>query len=100
MLLILASLGWCGYGQYAKRIAPLPAQTEVSESVVFPPTVSVEASVPLVLSFKCDGRQHCSQMKSCKEAKYFLANCPGVNMDGDHDGVPCEEQWCTTPFAD
>jgi hypothetical protein len=44
--------------------------------------------------FSCDGRQYCSQMKSCAEAKYFLANCPGVKMDGDRNGVPCEQQWC------
>ncbi|WP_230030025.1 excalibur calcium-binding domain-containing protein [Massilia sp. Bi118] len=34
-------------------------------------------------------------MKSCNEAKYFLEHCPGVKMDGDHDGVPCEAQWCS-----
>jgi len=46
-------------------------------------------------SFNCDGRKFCSQMTSCTEAKYFLSNCPGVKMDGDGDGVPCEEQWCS-----
>jgi hypothetical protein len=46
-------------------------------------------------SFSCDGRKYCSAMKSCAEAKYFLANCPGVKMDGDGNGVPCEQQWCT-----
>jgi hypothetical protein len=46
-------------------------------------------------SFRCDGRKYCSQMSSCAEAKYFLASCPGVKMDGDNDGIPCEEQWCT-----
>jgi Excalibur calcium-binding domain len=45
-------------------------------------------------SFNCDGRKYCSQMKSCAEAKYFLANCPGVMMDGDKNGIPCEQQWC------
>jgi hypothetical protein len=45
-------------------------------------------------SFNCDGRKYCSQMKSCAEAKYFLANCPGVKMDGDKNGIPCEQQWC------
>lgn len=45
-------------------------------------------------SFQCDGRTYCSQMTSCAEAKYFLSNCPGVKMDGNHDGVPCEQQWC------
>ena len=43
---------------------------------------------------RCDGRQYCSQMTSCAEAKYFLANCPGVRMDGDRNGIPCEQQWC------
>ncbi len=50
-------------------------------------------------AFRCDGRQHCSQMRSCSEAKFFLANCPGVKMDGNRDGTPCEQQWCTHPFA-
>jgi hypothetical protein len=44
--------------------------------------------------FSCDGRTHCSQMTSCKEAEYFLQNCPGVEMDGNNDGEPCESQWC------
>ena len=62
----------------------------------FTPTASSPptASTPSI-SFSCDGRKYCSQMKSCAEAKYFLANCPGVKMDGDKDGTPCDEQWCT-----
>lgn len=44
--------------------------------------------------FHCDGRTHCSQMTSCEEATFFLRNCPGVQMDGEGDGVPCEKQWC------
>lgn len=44
--------------------------------------------------YSCDGRTMCSQMGSCEEAKYFIRNCPGTEMDGDGDGVPCERQWC------
>ncbi|MBK1641446.1 hypothetical protein CKO12_06070 [Chromatium okenii] len=44
--------------------------------------------------FWCDGRIYCSQMKSCEEATFFLRNCPNVKMDGNHDGIPCESQWC------
>lgn len=44
--------------------------------------------------FKCDGREYCSQMTSCEEARYFVKNCPNTKMDGDHDGIPCEGQWC------
>lgn len=44
-------------------------------------------------SFKCDGRQHCSQMKSYEEAVFFINNCPATKMDGDNDGIPCERQF-------
>lgn len=43
--------------------------------------------------FKCDGRTHCSQMRSYEEAVYFLKNCPNTRMDGNNDGVPCERQF-------
>jgi hypothetical protein len=43
---------------------------------------------------RCDGRVYCSQMTSCEEATYFLKHCPGMKMDGDGDGIPCEKQWC------
>jgi len=45
-------------------------------------------------NYQCDGREYCSQMTSCEEATYFINNCPNTKMDGDHDGVPCERQWC------
>ena len=42
------------------------------------------------VSYQCDRRQYCSQMKSRAEAEFFIRNCPNTKMDGDHDGVPCE----------
>ena len=50
-------------------------------------------SVPTETIFKCDGRQHCSQMTSYDEAVFFLRNCPNTKMDGDRDGIPCERQF-------
>jgi hypothetical protein len=49
---------------------------------------------PASARFVCDGRTHCSQMTSCEEARFFIQNCPGTEMDGDGDGIPCESQWC------
>lgn len=43
--------------------------------------------------FKCDGRTHCSEMRSYEEALYFLRNCPNTKMDGNNDGEPCEQQF-------
>lgn len=40
--------------------------------------------------FRCDGRQHCSEMTSREEAVFFIRNCPNTKMDGDNDGIPCE----------
>jgi len=59
------------------------------------PTQQVEAAeAPVQPQFHCDGRVYCSQMTSCDEAMFFLENCPGVKMDGEGDGIPCERQWC------
>ncbi len=57
------------------------------------------AAPPVRSTFQCDGRQHCSEMTSCTEARYFLKNCPGTQMDGDRDGVPCEQALCTGLFG-
>lgn len=59
-----------------------PSQTN---EVITPPSNSND---------KCDGRTHCSQMTSCKEATFFINNCPDTKMDGDMDGIPCEMQFC------
>jgi len=44
--------------------------------------------------YSCQGKTYCSQMASCKEARFYLKNCPNVNIDGNNDGEPCEMQWC------
>ena len=76
VLLLAAGLAVFGYALYSKRTADAAAA-----------------------STRCDGRRYCSQMTSCAEAKYFLKYCPGTQMDGNNDGTPCEQQWCTSPFA-
>jgi hypothetical protein len=58
------------------------------------PTGAKQISTPNAPIFHCDGRTHCSQMRSCEEAEYFLKNCPNTKMDGDGDQIPCEGQWC------
>ncbi|MEQ7917639.1 excalibur calcium-binding domain-containing protein [Xanthomonas sp. WHRI 1810A] len=71
-------------GSYLAPIStPLNTATAPSASPIQP-----------VSRVKCDGRKYCSQMTSCAEATAFLQRCPGTEMDGDGDGVPCESQWC------
>lgn len=91
-VLILAALGWYGYSHYALRAAQLQVQQAM-------PAAELSVPAPSPAAFQCDGRKYCSQMTSCAEATRFLNNCPGMEMDGNRDGVPCEQQWCTSPFA-
>jgi len=82
-LALLAFVAWYGYSQYQLRSQ---APSAGSQPTTF-------ASSPTDTA-KCDGRTRCSQMTSCAEATYFLKNCPDTTMDGDDDGIPCEQQWC------
>jgi hypothetical protein len=88
IVVVLGLLGWQGYQEYHARSATIDAPQELSPARV---PIGTPSSIS---QYKCDGRTHCSQMTSCEEATYFLRNCPGVRMDGNNDGVPCEQQWC------
>ena len=74
----VVAVGAYGYNEYNQRATPQTAHAVQSSGATAPSP------------FHCDGRQHCSQMRSRAEAEYFLSNCPDTKMDGDHDGIPCE----------
>ena len=106
-LILAGGAALVAYDAYSKRSSEpvIPPPAPVSVRAPATPTVedrswikqrnpsSVVSSSPSAPS-KCDGRTHCSQMRSCEEAKYFIQNCPNTSMDGDGDRIPCEEQWC------
>lgn len=88
-----------GLGIYQYKINAVSSQNDSRESSMpntsqEPPIIvspAVEDSVDTVPSqFSCDGRQYCSQMTSREEAEFFIRNCPDTKMDGDRDGIPCE----------
>lgn len=91
VLLIVGTLAWYGWGQFKARNA---AQGPASAAAVTYRTPTVPGADAAEVHFTCDGRTHCSQMRSCAEATYFIRHCPGTQMDGNNDGVPCEKQWC------
>ena len=110
--ILILILAWYGNRQYQhKKFIEEALNSEyVSQSYVKPtediivqksPEVIVpKKRAPLTVKkvsmtpkYRCDGRQHCSQMGSYEEAKFFLRNCPNTKMDGDGDGIPCERQF-------
>jgi cold shock CspA family protein len=93
VLVAAALAGAGGIQQWAPWTGP------VGETADPPATATARRpSAPAAPQWRCDGRQHCSQMTSCAEAKFFIRNCPNTKMDGDGDGIPCERQWCGGPW--
>ena len=90
---LFGALAWYGYGKYKASNVPasIPDMPMPASTPVVPGGVATTAASE---KFSCDGRTHCSQMRSCAEATYFIQHCPGTRMDGNRDGVPCESQWC------
>jgi hypothetical protein len=84
----------------AAGVAPPAPATAPATAPAAAPVMRPEGPLPARdAPYRCDGRLYCSQMRSCSEARFFLAHCPGVKMDGNRDGVPCQQQWCTGPLA-
>jgi cold shock CspA family protein len=84
---VLCAVSWYAYRERFTFPAAAPQAAEAAEGRR--PKAVVDSG-----RFRCDGRTMCSQMTSCEEATYFNKNCPGVKMDGDNDGIPCERQLC------
>lgn len=90
LLVVVAGIGAYGYNEFRQA---QKRQALATEPAAAAPT---ESTVPQAQgTYVCDGRTHCSQMTSCAEATWFINHCPGTKMDGNNDGVPCEQQWCT-----
>lgn len=90
-LFFLLAVVFFGYKSYSEKSfnSPAPAAIETD----FEP-VEVQPHEPNISPFKCEGKTRCTQMTSCEEAMFYLNHCPGTITDGDHDGLPCEDQWC------
>lgn len=72
-----------------------PKKSNVVETKVEPSQSFSLTSTQKSKNFHCSGKSECSEMTSCDEAIYYLNNCPETIMDGDGDGLPCEDQWCS-----
>jgi len=73
------------YGISKIRISSPPPKIEVPQ--IETPEFSSQSQ-----QYHCAGKVHCSEMDSCEEARYYLRNCPNIKIDGDGDGMPCEQQ--------
>lgn len=63
----------------------------ISSGATFEPSFS--EPIKSSQNFTCQGKVYCSEMSSYDEAVFYLQNCPGTKIDGDNDGIPCEQQF-------
>ena len=80
VLLVVAAVSV--YSKFANQ----NLSTESSGLTIVEPVKSTQ-------QFQCQGKVYCSEMTSYEEAAFYLQNCPGTKMDGDNDGIPCEQQF-------
>ncbi|SDR06609.1 Excalibur calcium-binding domain-containing protein [Pseudoxanthomonas sp. CF125] len=90
--IVIAVLAWLAYGKFKPMVDTGAYEPASASSAAQSHSSAANESGPA--KFACDERTHCSQMRSCAEAIYFIKHCPNTKMDGNEDGVPCEKQWC------
>ncbi|UJF21942.1 excalibur calcium-binding domain-containing protein [Shewanella sp. OMA3-2] len=94
LVLVVLNLGIYGFNKYQDFNATPIITNEDVEQMQWAPTAQPRSIIPSS-QFRCEaGKTHCSQMRSCAEATFYINNCPGTKMDGNGDGVPCERQFC------
>jgi len=86
-LTLLLTLAYVGYVRLSN-----PGST-ISASLY--KIVLARDALKLHPDFQCKPEKNaCSKMSSCAEALFHLERCKVPDMDGDRDGIPCEQQWC------
>ena len=49
-------------------------------------------AIPVMLyDMECDKKSRCTQMSSCDEAYFYFTHCAVTALDGNHDGIPCQD---------
>jgi endonuclease YncB( thermonuclease family) len=51
---------------------------------------SREAAPVMMYDMECGKKLRCSQMNSCDEAHFYFMRCGVKTLDGNHDGIPCQ----------
>jgi cold shock CspA family protein len=88
-LVLLLMLLVIGFFTYQRLVSNVP-RLQTSNNQI-PSRSEIKSELSNTSSqFSCDGRQYCSQMNSRAEAEFFTKYCPNTKMDGDNDGIPCE----------
>ncbi len=70
-------------GLWAQSTPTPPWQWRKTHAATKPPQPAAQGAT-------CGSKARCAQMSSCAEAKFYLTRCGVKTLDGNSDGVPCE----------
>ncbi len=56
-----------------------------------PSAPSTIAAPVMLYDMECGRKRRCSQMTTCDEALFYFTYCEVATLDGNHDGMPCDE---------
>ena len=88
---VLILIGINTYKQFTKK----QVQNTTPSNILISKEIDESSEIyQIEQQYQCEEKTYCSQMTSCDEAIFYINNCPNTKMDGNHDGVPCESQWC------
>jgi hypothetical protein len=100
ILVIILALSWRNYPQEPTQKISEEKQKPIiikSPKLKTEPTSKISLELPknsMTTNYQCEEKTICSQMNSCKEAKFYLQSCGLKRLDKDEDGIPCEGRWC------
>ena len=82
----IALIAFGAWNYYQKQSSPPVAEPAAVPKVLPDYTVPINKAraVANASQFRCDGRQHCSQMTSRAEAEFFIRNCIIVVICNQH----------------
>lgn len=74
------------------QTSPLPPWQWRKLQAADAPTTPKHATlrVRITENYTCGIKRHCSQMRTCDEAHFYLSICGVQSLDTNRDGVPCE----------
>ena len=94
VLVLLAAVAWFVWGKYQERVRAERAAEITRQAATKKALPTAGTGNAGVSFFSCDGRNICSQMKSCEEARFFIKTCPGFNSGVFGEEANCEQHWC------
>jgi len=78
-------------GLWALDNPVLPGDWRKQHADAFTEKHRTATQTPAGMPSGCGKKQYCSEMRSCEEAKYYLTQCGIRSLDGNGDGLPCEQ---------